>query len=845
MAVKDTEPMWPTEKRARFSGGRVQGVDGKVWLYKNVPLEPVVDAKTGSAAFEASVPILRAVEELAARTRIGMARRATSKGEYRKIHMQLVNVPAAFIPPDDTGIAPYLRGMMPHETVQNRVLLFGVQLRAKLGGGGGWQQKAASAVESLVSGGTPLSDYDADYADMDALLAQSGMTTPDARQFALADSWWNFGRAPDTPMLEHPDHVHVFTEAESVRVAAKHGQDCKSWPEVPNHHILSFGTVREFDLGYTEASSHAAQWVDTLVVQDAMCVSIRAAIEPTKVTREELRRRKRQYQADLEERVGSGAMERAELDEKLEQISDMEAWYSGPGAQPTLTETSVVFALGGHEEDMANLGSNSGLILSPMAYLQMKALRETMIASRFRASPYLHDLPSQTIACSALPSLSIAGDRRGQRILTGMSERDAQPCWLSPTAAASEDSLPMLLVAGQTGSGKTQAMLWFGDQLSRLRNHRGERTPVIMFDPKMGSDHTEAVKRSGGQVYSLDDLLSADGVFDALRFSKSASVGIELASSLLMSVNPWGSKKLDYETDLLRALQYGVDHGATCTGHALKLAAEAPDATVETKEMVAKAFDVAEVSPMFRAFFGVDPQGVALSAAEGITLIKVGTANLSLPEPGAGADVGSLTERAGLALIRAIVYGSMMALMDRQGALLLDEAWVVLAAGRKEMERVGREARSQGVLPILFTQRVTDALNAGLAGYISRGLILPIQDPAEAEAACKLFQLEATPARMTRITAKATVGEGETGAPNWRSMRALRDQNTGRILRGSVGIYSDLAGRAVPVEIKIPAEFLAVSSTNPDDIQRRKDAAARVAQEEAKALERGQASPLG
>jgi hypothetical protein len=125
---------------------------------------------------------------------------------------------------------------------------------------------------------------------------------------------------------------------------------------------------------------------------------------------------------------------------------------------------------------------------------------------------------------------------------------------------------------------------------------------------------------------------------------------------------------------------------------------------------------------------------------------------------------------------------------------------------------------------MLFTQRISDALDAGLSGYISRGLILPIQDETEALAACQMFKLEPTPERMGRITAKATLGSSanEVGtAPNWNSMRALRDHETGEVLRGAVGIYVDLAGRAVPVEVRLPDEFLKMSSTNPEDIRRR------------------------
>jgi hypothetical protein len=104
---------------------------------------------------------------------------------------------------------------------------------------------------------------------------------------------------------------------------------------------------------------------------------------------------------------------------------------------------------------------------------------------------------------------------------------------------------------------------------------------------------------------------------------------------------------------------------------------------------------------------------------------------------------------------------SLSTVGDEDGALL----------GFTEMDAVGRTARSLRVLPVLYTQKRTDPLRAGLAGYISRILVLPIEDEAEARAACALARLEATPDGIRRITGKARTGN----APNWDSMRALRE----------------------------------------------------------------------
>src|SRR3954451_13210618 len=93
----------------------------------------------------------------------------------------------------------------------------------------------------------------------------------------------------------------------------------------------------------------------------------------------------------------------------------------------------------------------------------------------------------------------------------------------------------------------------------------------VIIDPKQGSDHTAAVQVSGGQVIRLDDVLEADGIFDPIRFSAKQDIGVELAASMLLSVNVWGAAKGDYKPPLEEALKPGVEQGPTCIGQALTI----------------------------------------------------------------------------------------------------------------------------------------------------------------------------------------------------------------------------------------------------------------------------------
>lgn len=809
----------PTMMRTLLPGGRMLGVDGSLWLARKVPLEPVVDARSIDERINVFTPLMAAYDELAAMSHPSSNRRALARKDYRQTKLLMVNLKKLYNPEAGHPIAGFLKESFPQQTTEKRLLILAVKLSGKLGGNGGIRQAIDSFTETLVVGGTPLSDYDTDLERVDAALARCGFSVPSSKEISLANSWWNQGHFPDTVDLPHSDHLHIFSDAKAVRMAEAAGrEDCHSWPAIPNHRTLTMATLEGFDFDFVSPTSTEAHWATGLIEDDAVAVSISAQVEPAKVTRAELRRQRKRYLDDINERLKQHKMELSEQQEMVQTLESVEEVYASREGSPTLVDASVLIAFDGEVEDITQAGGGSAANLRIMNFRQRQALAEMMLCSHIRANPNLHDMPTQNVAASGIQSLSTVGDKTGA--LIGFTERDRQPAYVSPTAASTADGLPLMLVAGGTGSGKTQALLWLATQMNKIPGPRSPRSPQVIVDPKMDSDHSPTVLAAGGQVISLDDLQHADGVFDPIRFARSPEVGVDMAASMLGSINPWGDKKGEYEVAIFVALRYGVANGAKCVGQALQIAlahGKAPH------DMVKQVLELAEASPMFRACVGMNPESQALNIFDGITLIKVGNSHLDLPEPGA-IEGAPLMQRVCLALVRMMVFGSAMALTGRGGVIHLDEAWVFLGAGKAEVERLGRLARSQGVLPVLYTQRVSDALKAELTGYISRGFILPIEDRDESEAACRLFNLEPTPQRLSRIRAKAIVGEGESQAPNRNSMRALRDPNTNRVIRGAIGIYADLTGRAVPVEVVLPPTFLTMASTNPEDIRRRQEA---------------------
>lgn len=1167
-AVGNSTPSWPTTSRGRLKNGRILGSEpNQLWMYRSIPMSPVTDARSANDMLMAAEPIMSAFEELATMARVGAGRRQLARGTYREFHALLVDIPKFWHPEYGTKNGDYLAQMFPPTpekgyVTRDRVALFGVRLNSKTGGGGGLRQAIDSVAETLVSGGTPIGDYDEDSRLVAQLLERSGMTMPTPSQWNAAGSWWSDGYTPDVPMLEQPSALHFFETPEQVQAAARAVADGRTDPsDIGSSSVVSMVSMQNLDMPWVSPTSPTAQWVSQLLGMGAKVVSIRGRVEPSTVTRNEIRRRRVEYVQSQREAAEAGKMDRTELEEQIAILADTEAAYATDGP-PTLTDTSVVIGFNGILPDVRDLSQRMSATVNSMLYRQRQAWGETMLASHIRANPHLHDLPAQTLACSGLPSLSVSGDSKGA--LQGFSELDGQPVWADHMAAADEDTLPMQLIIGATGSGKATtldtripvpvsekfpngwstmadlevgdlvfasdgspvtiryvspvndapeslyrvvfadgqqvrvdgnhqwlvtgadkssdheslsaelrtlaepldgslmksakeiadlvylstgvgewyredavvaslammdvpatgglyplkaslialaerlrqrnyatgpaalgqtvmstselladgltedgnprfavavpdaidlpyatlratpselvaAMLsgdddalpqilrstvgqrisalrtlcsakgstlgepvapvslsfdstWQGEQCAELvrslgiratlagrivlfeTNRWGRRAedqsrneivkveridpepvkcitvdsedgtflaegfitthntqvglwlvnqwarlgnPVIFVDPKPGSDHSAAVMSSGGQVVSLDEM-DSDGIYDPIWFSqgKSLSTGVTLAASILMSINPWGEHLKRFEVPLIKALNYGVEKGAKTIGQALDIARNAvpKDKRAGIDAMVDPCFDLAGADPMFRAVFGISPPRQSIGTFEGITLIKVGNSAIELPDAGVPIADQSLTKRIGGAMVRMMVFGSTMALTGRDGIVMLDEAWVFMGAGKDDMERLGRLARSQRVFPVMLTQRVTDALNAGLAGYISRGIILAIKDEEESLAACKLFKVEPTEERLARIRGEAYKG-GQSGSkePNWGSLRALRDpKNPDIVLRGSVGYNVDIAGRCVPVEHRLPKAWLDRASTNDREIKARK-----------------------
>lgn len=806
-----TVPQWETRAKKPLAGGLWPGIDNSLWLWRAVPMSSVTDASSLQEMLNVGVPLAGAYEELAKMSGRGANRRA-AKGTYRQTHAILLNIPSLFEAPHESPIRDYLNRNYGDRAVLTRVLLFGVKLKDSVGSGS-WRDAIASVAETLQYGGAPLSDFEKDAEQVDAALSRAGFRIPTNAELHLADSWWNRGGAAGIPVVPHEEHMHYFaTVAAAKRAMAAGPGDCAGWPEQDTEHAISFATVENFELRYTEATDRLARWVTPLLDSGARVISIRALVEPSAVTRNELRGQQRRYRADLIELAEQNKMDRAELQEREQELGSVEAAYAQGSAPATLVDASILIGFDGVIDDITKV-TPPGLVLSTMINRQAAAWHETMVCSSVRANAHVHDLPTTTIAFSALPSLSKVGDEHGAFL--GLTERDRQPTFFLPRAASEGDASPLTAVFGASGSGKTQLLQFMADQFHRMG------IPQLIVNPKAGDSLRDALEPAGAYVATLDNFVTSDGILDPIRIFEDPQMAISKAASMIATVNPFGANASQYMTAIAFGIDYGVKAGAKATGQALKLAVEHGKIPREYAQPV---FQYADVYPMFRATFGMNPDSEALKLSDGMTLVEVGQMSFELPNQsftGNISDHPDPTVRNSMNIIRMLIWGGMNALRHRGGAAVhFDESWVMEMGAAGDLDQVGRLARSWDVLPILYTQKPSLQRNIGLKGYLSRALIGHIKDKDEVEAVLDMFGQSGNEEMRRRISQPRYLSGG-TGL-NWDSLQHLPKADGKGVERGAVFYHVDMKNRVAPVEITLAEEFLRLSSTNPDDVRRRR-----------------------
>ena len=108
------------------------GLDGQAWLYREVPLAPVTDARTLEDRDIAAAPINGLVSELASQTGTLLKRRSIHKKGYREIHLLSTVASGTWAAPPQHPNAAVLDGYFSTMPLLRRNLLLGIRLRTSM-----------------------------------------------------------------------------------------------------------------------------------------------------------------------------------------------------------------------------------------------------------------------------------------------------------------------------------------------------------------------------------------------------------------------------------------------------------------------------------------------------------------------------------------------------------------------------------------------------------------------------------------------------------------------------------------------------------------------------------------
>lgn len=825
--------------------------DRTVWLYADMPGGgPLLDGDTDMKRLQASSQLAALFDGLAGMVPVTAARyRWLLKSQYREFHILAAAPPVAYAtPPDvrDTPLGEWQNDAYRGQHVQRRLCVVGVPLLPGGDGGGkgggirDWTLGALDRIAYNLKYGAPMfEEYLSDAHDIERIMLAAGLepfTVMDAAKrddiIQLMRTWWvPAAHSSVLPVIPEKDHLHLFPDSDTA-VAAEHAHaeriPCREW-NLRGEYPCTICFMKSSDLKGTPVDSPSSLWAGRMMETfaaggaNAVGLSIRGKVEPAKVTAEQIRRNTAAVDENLKERGRKGWEASGELLDASQDLHHGKDVYRLEGMPPTIIDTSVAAAVAGDAKtamDALSTIPQIEFVGMNTPYEQLMGFKSMQACSPIRVTPYERHLSSPCVTGAGLGAFARAGDRWGA--LMGLTEGNRQPVYIGNTTVQDTSIKPFFVIVGEPGSGKTMCMLNLAFQWARIPSRIDRRpTPVIFIDPKEDSDFSEPFRAMGGTVLSIDTDI-ADGTFDPFNVYQSAEEAKETVAMMLADIlAPHGGDPA-LEIAVTAMLDYGTRRGASCAGQAMMMAARAksegadPEADAlpdDTLAVFKRVQDFVAHNQYFRLIFGTRPGASPLKTSSTLTLIKAGRRSMVPAKDSAG----TVTGRVQRWVLRMIVSGAGNAIRGRDGVVCLDEAWVALGEGSGSIvEQWGRLARAQRFFPVLASQFVGEFIQAGLAGNISRGLILGLNDPdeshgtvSEAKAALRLFAVDDPAGRiLARMPLNAAKPNGQ---PEWRSLRALfRVDGNGRrrCVRGSVGYFKDGSNPPVPVEVVIPPRLL-------------------------------------
>lgn len=774
----------PLPIAGRLRDGTLLGHDGDAWLYMALPMVPLV-WEDPEAQMAHAQKLHNLLTELGSHSRSGAIAGTKMGARYREFH--LVSLAWDEPPRMPDSISPaveeWLRPVFSRFHTGNGLFAVGVKLRrASALTASGFMSTLRSVVNEAADRVPDKNEFAADRALVGPILQRAGGQVCTTEQVRRLESWWNDGYGGNTAIQVDPDGRLI---------------GCDGWPEG-----LEFSVLTKFSR--MQLSPESGLWLADAFGHHEGCVavSVRGTLVPADEARKDFRKSQRKARARIEEQAATGDMQRQE-DHDLRNISaSLESMYVGAD-EPLVRYTSIVFARRASRVDATyatELDHTWGIKSKVLLHRQVEGLEETLPLGRPRVGQskiFTRDLTVGMIAASGIGSFDAVGDDGGSWIGTAPPVHSL--VWLDPQGASKENKPPSMGVVGEPGAGKTFLLQLIATQatLSGL--------PVVFINPKSADSLVEFCAAVGGETIKVSSLEKEPGLLDPFRYAKpeiAAEIAIAHINTMMASIPE------DDRIYLAAGIRAAAEEGAGCVGEAL----EHDMVPAKWRELIPLQ---AQSLPLFGLGISMVPRSSWNYTKDGrLTLVEFDRPLPNLGSVTATAGLGP-EERAAVAGIRLITRASLEQMFTtedagagqyakpRGGVLIVDEAHVFLSSqeGRSILQGLGRTGRSQGILPVMATQRLADLIEEGvdMASYMGRVFVMRMTDPKETDAALHLCGLKPTDQRREFL----------------RNAGPVHDKQNPENSRGAMALYRDLRDRVSAVLVgPVPEEVRLRFSTN-------------------------------